>query len=405
MQKFLCRLIIMMCALLFGVAHACDTNQIDILDDGTNCIDTKFSLTTTSLTLPDESEFRWYMSASGTFYVDCGTDGTLSGTGVSGKTITRTTTDEELYTCTYTSGGTKTISMAGLATGYNKETAVSPGGAAIRFGYDTVADNSTPTLIIMISGSIGRIFPTLGQTNGQQPRFKHTFGVTNITAIPEHIFDGIYGGISLMFYATFYRCYNLTDIPEKLFINITSAPYIFRSTFNQCTKLTSIPENLFNNITAGANYMFQYTFKECRALTKIPNYLFSNISTHATGLFQNTFASCSNLSGYIPSTLFAGLINNGSQYAGGMFNNSFYHTNLTTTCPTGTTQYITGYENYWDNHVSCTPNVITINWNDGNGGTDTTTCTYGGTITTPTVAPTKRGHTFLGWRFVAPSGN
>jgi len=58
-----------------------------------------------------------------------------------------------------------------------------------------------------------------------------------------------------------------------------------------------------------------------------------------------------------------------------------------------------------NNLAQCSANEITINWDDGNGGADTTTCTYGGTITTPTTAPTKRGHTFLGWRFVAPSGN
>lgn len=56
----------------------------------------------------------------------------------------------------------------------------------------------------------------------------------------------------------------------------------------------------------------------------------------------------------------------------------------------------------------CDANTITVNW--GGYGTNNeqsqqTTCTYGGTITTPTTAPTKRGHTFMGWRFVAPSGN
>ena len=31
----------------------------------------------------------------------------------------------------------------------------------------------------------------------------------------------------------------------------------------------------------------------------------------------------------------------------------FTGTNLATTCPAGTTQFITGYEDYWDGHVSC----------------------------------------------------
>jgi len=56
--------------------------------------------------------------------------------------------------------------------------------------------------------------------------------------------------------------------------------------------------------------------------------------------------------------------------------------------------------------ASCTANTITLNWKDATGETHATTqCTYGEGITTPTTAPTKRGHTFTGWRFVAPSNN
>lgn len=50
---------------------------------------------------------------------------------------------------------------------------------------------------------------------------------------------------------------------------------------------------------------------------------------------------------------------------------------------------------------SCTPNTITINWGGANGVHATTQCTYGGDLTTPTTAPTKRGHTFTGWTFDA----
>ena len=38
-----------------------------------------FSVTTTTLS---DKKFQFTMSAAGTFYVDCGTDGTLSGNGV-----------------------------------------------------------------------------------------------------------------------------------------------------------------------------------------------------------------------------------------------------------------------------------------------------------------------------------
>ena len=56
-----------------------------------------------------------------------------------------------------------------------------------------------------------------------------------------------------------------------------------------------------------------------------------------------------------------------------------------------------------NNLAQCLADLININWGDANGGVwATTQCEYGGTITTPTTAPTKRGHTFVGWRFVAP---
>ena len=50
----------------------------------------------------------------------------------------------------------------------------------------------------------------------------------------------------------------------------------------------------------------------------------------------------------------------------------------------------------------CDANTITIDWSGygaGNNQTQSTQCTYGGSITTPTEAPTKRGHVFVGWTF------
>ena len=49
---------------------------------------------------------------------------------------------------------------------------------------------------------------------------------------------------------------------------------------------------------------------------------------------------------------------------------------------------------------SCTPNTITVRWDDGNGGAYSTTCTYGGALTTPTTEPVApRGYHFTGWTF------
>jgi len=52
--------------------------------------------------------------------------------------------------------------------------------------------------------------------------------------------------------------------------------------------------------------------------------------------------------------------------------------------------------------AQCIANTITIDWSGygaGNNQTQQTQCTYGGSITTPTDAPTKRGHVFVGWTF------
>jgi len=52
---------------------------------------------------------------------------------------------------------------------------------------------------------------------------------------------------------------------------------------------------------------------------------------------------------------------------------------------------------------SCTLNVINITWENATpesvAANNAGSCTYGGTINTPAVAPTKRGYVFTGWSF------
>ena len=341
----------------------------------------KFDVTTISL--PSSMNLSFYISATGTFYVDCGDGGTLSGNGVSGNKITRTNTAESTYTCAYSSSGVKTIHIGGLATGYNTSSTV----AAIRFY------GSNPGAFASISGSLSKIFPQLGNNNGQTPRFYQTFRDTFITAIPETLFSDITTGVPYLFYRTFYgtkittipsnlfanittaanymfdstfaECYSLTTIPSNLFANITTgANYMFDSTFAECNSLTTIPSNLFANITTGANYMFSATFYECNSLTTIPSNLFANITTSAEGMFYRTFYDCDNLSGYIPSTTFAGLIANGSPTTSYMWGDTFTDTQLLTSCPSETMPYITGYESAWNNKVSC-QDIIPITCSPG----------------------------------------
>ena len=298
--------------LLFGLIIA-------LFDITTNAhaVDYPFSVITTSISAG--GTFSFTMTAKGTFEVDCGSGGTLSGTGVSGTTIDRSSnTSYTTYTCTYSSSGVKTIRFGGLATGY-VTTCCNGDSAAINF------NRGTPTLVASISGSLGTIFPTLGSSASQQPKFISTFNGTGITTIPEDLFNGVTGSVEGMFDWTFYGC----------------------------TRLTSIPENLFRNITGGSAWMFSGVFRNCTALTVIPDNLFAGITNNADGLFSNAFNGCTNLRGYIPYTIFSGLITNGSPYVSTMMDDIFYNTGLSISCPSGTVQYITGYESYWNNKVSC----------------------------------------------------
>jgi hypothetical protein len=292
------------------VAIACESNEIDVLGDGSQCEAAKFTITTTNMSA--NTEFKFYMSASGTFYVDWG-DGTVD-------TITRNDTTSTLYSHTYPSGGVKIIQFGGLATGYYSGSGIL---AAIKFP----GDWTSGSLLAAISGSIGQIFPTLGTAPDKQPTFSSTFTFTKITSIPENLFSGVTG----------------------------CRPYMFYATFEQSRSIKSIPDGLFSGITGGADYMFAWTFNSCLSIKAIPDKLFSGITETAPGMFYRTF-SYTGLVGYIPENLFKGI--EGQEYKTGMMNMLFYEVpRLVQNCPTGTSQYITGYEEYWDGHVACTPHT------------------------------------------------
>jgi len=355
MKNLIYRLIVIACVLFYGAsAHAiCAPNQIDVANDGTNCIDTKFSVTTTNLVLPDDFEFKFNISAVGTFYVDCGTDGTLTSnaTDVSGKTIVRDDINMVLYTCSYVSGGTKTIRFAGTATRYdNLPNAYN--NTTIEFYTD-----ATPQLLLSIDGRLTDIFPQISTTVAGTPSFQQTFyACTNLNNIPAGLFANIrITSRQRMFGQTFSGCTSLTAIPHNLFVNVTGNTYwTFERMFAFCSSLTDIPSDLFDNIP-GAPYSFYQIFSHCKSLTSLPNGLFANVKTGEATMFQLAFWNCTNLVGYIPPSMFSGLITNGSPTANNMWNSTFQGTKLDKSCPTGTTQFITGYEDYWDGRVSCVP--------------------------------------------------
>ena len=330
-----------------GTAFACESNQIDVLGDGTQCELAKFSITTTELTA--DTEFRFYMSASGNFYVDWG-DGTVD-------TINRANTTETLYSHTFTSAGTKMIRFGGLATGYSTDLTT----ATIRFGSSKLDTSTTHGLVATIFGSIGQMFPTLGRSNGQQPRFIFTFSGTQIINIPENLFAGVSGNTYKMFSDTFRYCKKLISIPKNLFSGFSGgAGDAFIRTFQFCSGLQSIPSGLFKGATGGS-YQFYMTFQGCTSLTEIPDNLFPNVITPNPYLFRSLFAGCTSLSGYIPPSMFSRLIANGSQYTTDMMDSIFSNTNLSTTCPAGTVQFVTGYEDYWAGHVSCVDENLVCN--------------------------------------------
>ncbi|MBP5364127.1 MAG: hypothetical protein J6Y49_02135 [Alphaproteobacteria bacterium] len=298
-------------------AYECDDNYV--MENGVCEFQDKFTITTTS----NATELRFDISAIGTYYVDCGTDGVLTQTTYSGDNnaagtvITRTNTTKLTYSCAWPTAGVHTVKFAGTTTSYNT-TATIP---AISFA-------PTANKIASMTGSLSAIFPQKSASNGQYPRFYQTFkGATNLTSVPAGLFTGITGN--------------------------ANASNMFRETFYGCTALNAIPAGLFAGVTTGATDMFRSTFQGCTSLTSIPDDLFSGMTTAASGLFQATFKNATHLAGYIPPTTFAGLIANTSPTDTNMWTETFSGTAVATTCPTGLDDYPTGYESEWANHVSC----------------------------------------------------
>ncbi len=323
-------------------AIACDTNEIDVLGDGTQCETAHFTLTTTSTT----DSFQFTMSAAGTFYVDCGNGGTLDSDAndVSGNTITRTNTTETTYTCNWGTSAPQTIRFGGRATEYSTSALT----AAIGFYTDNDIPNAQK--VYSITGDLGKIFGAV--QSGRIPRFYRTFrNCSNLTAIPTGLFNSIDTSnatdTSYVFRDTFYGCSNLTDIPSGLFdsIDTSNATYtynMFQSTFSSCSNLTTIPSGLFNSIdTSNATdtgFMFSGTFVGCRNLTAIPTGLFDSIDTsNATNtnyMFQSTFNGCSNLT-VIPTGLFDSIDTSNATTTSNMFYITFSGCSNLTAIPSG----------------------------------------------------------------------
>ena len=267
-----------------------------------------FTITTTSNT----SSFSMKIGAAGNFTIDWG-DG-------QSDVITDKPTGATTYSHTYTTSGEYEIKLTGRATDYSDAAT----GAAVSF-YLNYTYLSNARSISKISGSLGKIFPTL--PDGSQPRFYQTFyRASNLTEIPADLFAGIQGAPAAWMFADTFSDTAITEIPADLFAGIQGAPAarMFSYTFFN-TDITEIPADLFAGIRgAPAEYMFIYTFSGS-AITSIPENLFAGISgAPAANMFNSTFDGTQITS--IPENLFAGI---SGAPAEGMFAGTFDSTQIT----------------------------------------------------------------------------
>ena len=262
----------------------------------------------TATTTPDTTSFSFQIGAAGAYHVDWG-DGKRDH-------YYKTHTISRTISHTYANAGEYKIRIGGYSSQYN--------GTISFSGNKQLAG---------ISGSLGKIFPTLKGPNGPiQPTFSSLFyNCTNLTgAIPEELFYGVHGQpINFMFSSIFSGCAGLGTnisqddmpqymrdgyaIPPKLFSGIYGTPTVqlFRDVFYGCKGLSGrIPQNLFGGERlkgppAGA--MFYSTFSGCSGLIgEIPNFLFGQlIGPYASDMFYCTFAGCTGLTGAIPTELFS----------------------------------------------------------------------------------------------------
>ena len=238
----------------------------------------EFTIKTTNMV--DDTEFRFTISAAGTYTIDWGDNSGLESVTIDEPTDTH-------VSHTYETGGVYTIGISGDATEY-RENIGDTTYAAIDFSGHTYEQNTAYNYIAELGGSLGAIFP------GNSTRmFMHTFdGSLNLTTIPKTLFDGVTGATEYMFAYTFNKCTNLNNIPPNLFSGVSgSAPRMFEATFMGCTSLNTIDVGLFNSVTGAADYLFNATFSGTSLVT-IPGDLFKNISGAAEGLFNGTFSGC-----------------------------------------------------------------------------------------------------------------
>ena len=384
----------------------------------------------------DNNYFAFQISARGNFWIDWG-DGTVEYTA--GRTNDNMMS-ALVYSHTYTDTDTNsyTVRFGGLATqyAYNLSTAAIKFGSAnnessLKDWTDTsvnenlsVSSAYSKLKVNTISGSLGAIFPTLGNTVGLtywwelpsvQPMFSGLFGgCTNLTSsISPTLFSGISGvPMERMFYETFSGCSGLTgSIPANLFGGLSGAPAVgmFAYTFNGCSSLTGqIPTTLFGGISGTSmDEIFKRTFAGCSGLGRdaleddpstkdmvenapkysIPANLFGGISgAPAIRTFYETFSGCSGLIGTIPATLISYSVATDTNYAAS--DSMFSGSGLSDYCPSGMDIY---YTNSYK--VSCIARGdIVCEANTSLSGTNCVACSGNDCPTVRTLVSCSQGY-------------
>jgi hypothetical protein len=260
--------------------------------------------------VPANTNFEFSLSAAGDYTIDWG-----DGTRV--EAVSKKTTVYENVTHKYVNAGVYTIGFSGNATDYSQP-AIGEQYSAISFSPAAVVSNNACNYITGISGSLGKIFPTI--SDDEQPSFRSVFdGCSKMSGnIPAKLFDGISGDpIAYMFEHTFKNCSSLTgNIPNGLFGKLSGSlkRFMFYGTFWNCTGLTGqIPSDLFSGIKSvsdDAEGAYSNTFNGCSGLNgNIPGDLFKmdTRSKIANRMFADTFKDCTGLTGSIPAELFDSL--------------------------------------------------------------------------------------------------
>ena len=212
-----------------GVTGATESGQSDSADTATKKSDAATTateesggsvtaagggnVTLTTTNMPVEAEIKITIYAAGQFSVDCDNGGPV-------YTINNTDVVKKDIACKYPTGGKHDIEITGRATGYQQV-----------FGEPGVIYFNESQYLESVQGSLGSIFPTLG--DDKQPQFASTFqNCSALTEIPADLFDGVTGAAVRMFLHTFWGCSALTDIPADLFSGVTgTADDMFRNTF------------------------------------------------------------------------------------------------------------------------------------------------------------------------------